>query len=228
MTKPDSHDCDAALSQAVVGARSGDADALESALALLHPVISRFLARRFVHGADLHDFVADVAQNALIRIARSLPNCRATEAGQIRAWALEAARSAALDYLRSPSSGMALLRRATQLDAPAAEALLWSEWQRPDDDDPTSASAATVLCRFAVEAQSRLSTAQVQLIWSRLVDRASWAEIGEEYGTTPAGAKRRYQRAQNMVRKMVLRSVAAVPEPERTRLTRFLSNCGVA
>jgi RNA polymerase sigma factor (sigma-70 family) len=226
MTKAASDDCDAALSRAVALARAGDADALESALALLHPVICRFLARRFVSGLDAYDFVADVAQDALIRIAKGLSACRATAPGEVRAWALKAARSAAIDYLRSPSSGLSLLKRAVQLDGPAAEALLWSEWQRPDDD-PNAASAATVLCRLAVDAQNELSTAQVELIWSRLVDGASWAEIGQRFGTTAAGAKRRYQRAQKAVRKTVLAKVTGLSEPERTRLMRFLHQTGI-
>lgn len=221
MTKSVSDDHDAVLSQAVIRARAGDGAALETALALLHPVISQFIARRFRVGVDVRDFVADVAQDALIRIAKGIGQCRATEAGQVRAWALEAARSAALDYLRSSASGLSLLGRAVRLDGPVAEALLWNEWQRPDED-PSAVSPATVLCRLAVDAQNQLPAPHIQLIWSRLVDGASWAEIGEQFGTTAAGAKRRYQRAQSAVRKAVLRSVAAVPEPERTRLMEFL------
>ena len=71
-----------------------------------------------------------------------------------------------------------------------------------------------VLGSLLLEAQAELSEGTQEVLRRRLLYHDIWREAGEAVGTTPGGAKRRYQRATERLRKEVLRRIEDLPDPE--------------
>lgn len=85
---------DAALTDAVRAARSGDEDAFRHLYRALHPMLLRYV-RTLVGGDDAEDVMSE----AWLHIARDLGTFRGDGAG-FRGWAAKVARNRALDHLR--------------------------------------------------------------------------------------------------------------------------------
>lgn len=191
-----------------------DEAALERLLAELFPKLVRFLFRRFDYEPDAEELVKDLAQDALVHIATGIGECRATTDAQFLAWCFTIARNVAFDYLRAMRDEFAALRFVVDLENLAGQAS-FCEWEAAGVEQ---APAERTLFSILDAATDVLSETTAELLWHRLIEGATWQEIGERFGTSAAGAKRRYQRAQASLRREVLRRADTLPDTERTHL----------
>jgi len=218
---------DGTLVQSLARAQNGERSGAEALLISLYPAISRFLSRRFGRDTRTAGIVEDLVQESMLRVAQQMDRCNAHADGQVVVWALTVARRVALEHFRNWRSGIALAAASIQLrpeflPTPQEEANehadLTGETEKP--------SVAVLLSRFAVEAQNELPEATMDVIWARLMEEASWREIGSRLGLTETAVKKRYQRAQDDVRRTVLDRVAHLPDPDRVRVEAYLNRIG--
>ena len=201
-------------------ARAGDPAAHDRLARALYAPVRRMLASRFRR--QPRDAIDDLTQEAMARIVRLLPTCRARTESRFHAWAYRAARSAALNYLVAPGAVRAAAdARLVSLDAPLAtsgpadasgtrvadaladaEALAEILWRVNTARTVNAASAGRGGAppdvrrqRAAVAAYRELPEPAQLLLWLRLVEGAEWADLGRELGTTGAAVKRRFERA---------------------------------
>jgi RNA polymerase sigma factor (sigma-70 family) len=169
-------------------ARRGDRAAHDALLVALRLPIRRFLRGRFRVGADPEMALEDIEQEALLHVHCHLGDCRATSDGSLLSWVLMVARRAALDVIREPleSSGV----RSPGLLASLAD----EESLQEREDVP-------IRVRLLVDAQRWLSARDQELLWRRLVSNESWAEVGASLGLSWTAARRRFQRAQRLLRR---------------------------
>lgn len=223
---PTGHYAGPFLVELLVAARAGDARAGDALYRALLPLVRRFLARRLANPRAPDDLLEDLTQEAIIRIAAGIRGCAARTDRDVRAWALTVARRAALDVLRAPATGMRVLWGAAALPSETHSTAESCRRQRVEvasadlaRDHASETSAPTrafdLLCRLTVEAQSTLSEAAAELLWAHLVERSGWPELALRIGTTPGGAKRRFQRAQCRLRQAVLTRIAMLPPDVR-------------
>lgn len=162
-------------------ARAGEGRAAEDVLGWLLPRLTRYVAARCRRHPARAD---DILQDASWRVWCGLPGCQATSPGQLVAWALTVAQRAILDADRADVPRAVTVVGVDVLDRTS-----------PDGDaviaDPVVRAAAEMAARAAL----RLPGATGYLLWARIVDGATWVEAAARLGTTPAGAKRRFQRA---------------------------------
>jgi RNA polymerase sigma factor (sigma-70 family) len=200
-------------------AAAGDRRALNALLEELYVPIERFLRRRLTSG-HASSYIADVTQEALIRIARSIETCRAPTDRQLMAWALTVARNAAVDVMRSNMMWYSL----TALPESA------NDVAREDSDGDGNASVARgdrVLRSVLSAAQSSLSEETQEILWRRLILGEEWAEVAVDLSTTESGAKRRYQRAQHRLRGELRRRIYSLPARTRALVLSRLRQSGV-
>ncbi len=168
--------------------RAGDAQAYETLLLTLRLPMRRYLRARFRFAIAPEMCYEDIEQDALLHVHVHLPDCRAETEGALIGWALAIARRAALDVLREPfetrslHSSVVMERLADDAAGPDAE------------ETPVSA-------RRLVEAQQWLPAVDQELLWRRLVRRESWVEVGAALGLSWTAARRRFQRAQQILRR---------------------------
>jgi RNA polymerase sigma factor (sigma-70 family) len=186
--------------------RAGDPEALEQWVVALYPVVRRALARRLPRAtqADLDD----ATQAGMARIAARARQCTASHDRGVVAWACTVAWHAALEDLRSGAVRVA--RRSLPFDAPLrgpgpnvppAETIA-APWDASVVDDETDADE---LARRAVVALDALPPPIGVLFWMRLVEDATWPDIGRALGTSTSAVKRRFQRAQATLRRLLAR-----------------------
>lgn len=194
--------------------------ALEDLLTALCEPVRRFALARLRRCVDAVDIAEDLVQETLIRLARSVRSCRAETDAEVLGWARTAARHALIDMYRSPSTGLAAREMAQ----------LFLEEITSQDCEPSSVSSSDVqaLLRVVMEAYNDAVIATGELIWWRLIMGLEWTEIGPKFSTTAAGAKRRFQRAQDTLRREVMRRIGTLPETERTRVLALLTRFGYA
>jgi len=187
-------------------AQQGDTDARDELLLRLAPSITRYVRSRLGRPLVPSDLLDDIRQEALADLARGFGGCLARTDAQLVTWAKTVTWHAAVDYLAAPRSGVQLLRGGVELDGQAVDAAI----EQPIDLEPAfpldaRGDARGVLYRIAVDAQRDLSPSLPPLLWYRLIQGDSWEEIGARFGTTAAGAKRRFQRACGALRRAVAR-----------------------
>lgn len=213
---------DGTLVQSLVRAQNGERSGADAVLVSLYPAITRFLSRRFGRDARIVGIVEDLVQESMLRVAQQIDQCRAHADGQVVVWALTVARRVALEHFRNWRSGIALASASIQLrpdllpTSPDAN-------EHADNSETETPSVAVLLSRFAVEAQNELPEATMEVIWARLMEEASWREIGSRLGLTETAVKKRFQRAQDDVRRTVLDRVAHLPDPDRARVEAYLN-----
>jgi RNA polymerase sigma factor (sigma-70 family) len=194
--------------------------ALRRLIERLYPLAERFIARRLTRFRDADDIAADVAQESMVRVATAITTCRATTDRELVAWTLVTTQRTSVDMFRSPSSGLAARSLAVDLDEDL-------DGEREDEDAEDDVSPRRTLLRLASRAYDAVESSTAELLWWRLIRDAEWSEVAEQMATTPAGAKRRYQRAQAALRRAVLESISRLPSDERDAVERLLSQYGV-
>jgi RNA polymerase sigma factor (sigma-70 family) len=215
----DTRDGAADLADLLARAKAGDRAALDELLIRLHTIIARWASRR-MGDARAESYSQDVALEALMRVRRHYRSCRAESDREVRAWAIAIARNEALRLFESGYFRYAVSLAAGQIERPAAFAA-------HADSEASERGAWHHLRQLAGAAQDSLPRETQRLLFVRLIEGASWREVAEEFGTTDAGAKRRYQRAVARLRGVVLSSIASLPENESDEVRRALGVCGV-
>lgn len=198
-------------------ARGSDgAGALEELLERLRGPVQRFVLGRGEWPGDAADFAADVMQETLIRVAAHLEKCRATTDEQLLAWVLTIARREALRMLQDARTLLAVRAVHADLDrAASAEAVrLWTG--ADGDEGPGEPDPDEVLVRVLADVYDAEGVTAGRLVRMHVVDGAPWAEVAVLLGTTPAAAKRRFQRSLRRLRSAVLRRVSRLPDEART------------
>lgn len=173
----------------------------------------RYLVDRLQSHASTSAIAEEITQEVLVRMTQSIASCRATTKEELHAWVQTIARRLVIDRFR---------RRELEL-----EQRVWEEDLRIDghllidacadaDTEPESAEVTEideVLGNLLWEAQAELTEGTQQVLRRRLLYGETWSQVGEFVGTSAAGAKRRYQRAQDRLRKEVRRRMTALPDP---------------
>lgn len=214
-------DADMRLLTDARAAAAGDASALIRLVPTLYDVARRALGAR-LRDVDPED-LADLTSEGVVKAIEHLHAARPASAAMFRAWVRAVVWRAALDARRTRGRHDAAWRAAS-LDAhrdgaphaPATRALphpTSDPWPGVGDSAPESPLAA--LARLAVDAQRELPPGASLVLWAHLVTGAGWADVAVLVGTTPAGAKRRFQRAVVALRAAVWRAAPDLPAPMR-------------
>jgi RNA polymerase sigma factor (sigma-70 family) len=198
--------------------------ALEKLLILLHAPIKRYAFTKVRRSPDADDLAADIAQDALIRIAKGVRACRAQCDGEVVTWAMTIAHRLVLDLVRSRQSGL----QATYFADIAAQAMFGMTMEDSVGQRPEMEPAMELLLQLMADAYNGAIDSTGELIWWRLIISLDWREIGEQVQTTPAGAKRRFQRAMETLRLEVIRRVDALDEVDRKAVLALLARFGYA
>lgn len=198
--------------------------ALEKLLILLHAPIKRYAFAKVRRSPDADDLAADIAQDALIRIAKGVRACRAQSDGEVVTWAMTIAHRLVLDLVRSRQSGL----QATYFADIAAQAMFGMTMEDSVGQRPEMEPAMELLLQLMADAYNGAIDSTGELIWWRLIISLDWREIGEQVQTTPAGAKRRFQRAMETLRLEVIRRVDALDEVDRMAVLALLARFGYA
>lgn len=188
-------------------ARGGSERALSRLLDELQPEVTAYLRGRVGSNPAPDALAQELAQQVLLRVAESVGVCRAKTTAQFRAWVRTIARRAAVDWYR---------RREPEL-----ERRIWKEWEEvpgdalrsalPDSGNTTRSEIDRVLGELLYEAQAVLSDGTQEVVRRRFLYGDTWAEAGRVIGTTRGGAKRRWQRAQERLRREVVERAEQLP-----------------
>ena len=202
------------------GGGHGAKSSLEQLLTELYRPIKRFAAARLSRFADAEEIAADVAQETLFHLARSYRQCTATTVGQLMQWALVSARRVLIDMLRSPGSGLA----ARTITVELSKVIVSETFQESIGGREEFSQTREAILRLAVEAYDQLPESAAALLWWRLIAGQDWTEIARIFGTTKSGAKRRFQRAQNALRRQVAVKMKSLPDSQRDEITVWSRN----
>lgn len=203
-------------------ARKGDERSLARLLEHLRPDLVAYLRNRVDSNPSADALAQELAQDTLVKAASSIDECRAQTAAQLSAWARTIARRISIDWYRKRERELA--RRAWTEPAEVPAAVLRSTVI--DDHTGTipedGGRVDRVLGRLLMEAQSELSPGTRQVIRRRLLYGDSWSEAGQAIGTTAGGAKRRWQRARERLRREVVSRADELPIELRREVLRKL------
>lgn len=197
-------------------ARQGDGTALNQLLEFLQPEIRTYLKGQIQSHPSSSAQAEELTQEVLLRIARSIESCQANSAGELWSWIRSIARNVVTDRYRKRkgeldrriwSSDETLLARATLHQVFGGGSGSNAGDVRADLD--------IVVGRILLEAQGELSAGTQEVVRRHVLLDETWRETGEAIGTTGPGAKRRWQRALDRLRKEVLNRIDELPQPLR-------------
>ena len=217
----------AAIAKQLAEARAGDATAVAALIGDAWPAVRRFVVARCGSRRPDPWFIDDVLQEALVRVVRDLPSCRAETFAEWFTWCSRVAWRAALDEIGALAEDAAG-HAGVSLDA-LPEPMTSATPEAPDegsgaaDAEAGAAAGGTLLARLAVECQSSLGEATATVLWLRLIHGRPWLEIGAAVGMSAGAAKHRFLRALPRLRRTVLRRAASLPPTDRESVRRFLS-----
>jgi RNA polymerase sigma factor (sigma-70 family) len=185
-------------------AQTGDPEARETLLTTLHVPIRDYVAGQTHRLPDSTDVADDVAQETLIRILTRLHACRASTDRQVLAWALAVARTRLIDHMRR------IQPRVERMDDVAAV---------PAPVEPDSSESDPAVLAGAVRKVVRgLPQETRTLLELRVEHGETWPAIAHALRTTAAGAKRRFQRAQERLRRDLQDGLEGLPVRQREAL----------
>lgn len=211
----------------LIGARGhGDAAdaALEDLLTTLYEPIRRFMLGRLHSLVDAGDLAADATQEAMVRIAKGVRGCHARTDSELVKWALCIAQRVLVDLYRSNRSNLAALHFAEE----AAEEMFGITMDESVGKRAELSPAMEQLLGIMADAYSAAASATGELIWWRLIIGMEWSELGAKFGTSRSGAKRRFERAQEMLRSEVVRRIGLLASSERDSVLAVLARFGYA
>lgn len=182
----------------VHAAQGGDREALQALIAAMYPAYSQYLRRRVWDSPLEDDVVDDLAQEVSVRIVLHLTDFHGSSSRELHGWALSIARNALLDELRRRRRERLAWQRDPVLRGNAVDAL-------PDSDAPASPG----LHAAAVAAYGRLPEVTCEILWMRLMEGATWEEIGDALHLASRSAtKRRAERALRRIARDLSRGAA--------------------
>ena len=209
---------DAAADQGPPSGDGVDAEILSEFLERLYVPVHRFVRARLNGFAEPDEAAADVAQDTLVRLARSAVTCRGRSDGEIIAWALQVARRVLITYCHAHATELLARRFTDDLRAAGVAVCFEESVGRVPPQDP----GFELLLRMTVNAYSKASPSTAELFWLRLVGGAEWAEIARELVTTESAAKRRFQRAQATIRRTLVQWINGLCPEDQARVLRVL------
>lgn len=198
-------------------ARQGDEEALNRVLQAVRPLLLRTIRARVQSMPATQAVAEELAQEALLRVARGLASCRAGTAAQLRAWCRTIARRIVIDHYR---------RRFEEQERRVGGTLhdIWWHWDAdqgsgrwPEASDASTTNVDRALGRLLLDVQEVLSAGTQEVVIRRLLYGDTWREAGEVAGTTSGGAKRRFQGAIDRLRSELLARIREEPDEELRR-----------
>lgn len=166
-------------------ALEGDRVAADMLFRALEAPVRRAVAYRLGARAELRAWRDDLTQDTLMQLWAALADCHAEDDAHLLAWARAAGKNRARGWLRRELP-RCLPRSATDPDGLS--------------DEPSECESRPDLHREL----AALSPEAHEALYRRLVAREEWREVAAALATTPAGARRRYQRALRRLRRRLL------------------------
>jgi RNA polymerase sigma factor (sigma-70 family) len=207
------------LTSLAMRANCGDGEALERLLAGVHVRVLRFLRAWLHRRGDWEELAQDLAQDTLLRIARSLGGCQAATDAELIRWCLRVARNIGIDHLRAVRDEWDATALALDAgDGPLCQ--VHGSWQS-DAQVPTE--GARVLLAVLSEVLADEPEEAHELLWERLVAGSPWGSAGAALGVPETAAKRRFQRTQARIRVAVLRRLVSLPRRELAAVRRWFA-----
>lgn len=201
--------------------RAGDDHALEGLLREVHVHVHRFFVRWLYRRPGWEDTVDDLAQETLIKIARSLDLCSAENDAVLLEWCTKVALNTGIDYLRSMRDEWDATAFLNDVDA--FRALDWDLREREIEEE----AGARIVLRILREAHEEEGCDAQTLLWHRLVQGDEWTETGDVLGIAHTAAKRRFQRMQDRIRLAVLKKLVALAPDEISVARRWIARLDV-
>lgn len=196
-------------------ARVGCARALDRLLRHLEGPVYRYLLARLRAVPDAEDLARDLCQEVLIRAMVAIPRSSFASDGRLLSWGLTIARNVLLDHLRQARGRAEVRGEAHWARAVAGGPLLGEDAPPP-----------RVLEMLAADALAELPEATAELLRLRLVAGRSWKEVADALGIAESAAKRRFQRLQGSLRRVILARLDALPPDTRCAALRRLQPSG--
>lgn len=182
----------------------GDDRACDQLIGRIYSTVLRVVTRRLRGLPNSDSDATEITHEALLRVSISLDQCRATRDAEAWSWIWAIVSTARVDYLRRELPQLA--HRVLQDEvARTLGVASWEDWRDGLDREPSVGDAQ--LMRALMQAYEALPETTMELILDRVHLGLSLRELANKYGTTPAGIKRRYQRATCTLRRQVIRLV---------------------
>jgi DNA-directed RNA polymerase specialized sigma24 family protein len=176
-------------------AQAGDEASLTQFLLHAQQTIKHFLMSRSRGKNDPEEFVTEVLQDSLVWVARYYPNCRATHPSELASWLLTITRGRVVHYLRTYRPKDVALFPLSEANGCVG------------DDDPPS-PLLFALMKMAVDCTNAIGQVNAKIVWQKLIDRLSWAEIGRDNSLTAGAVRRRFQTTQARLKREIEGQVA--------------------
>lgn len=197
-----------------VAARGGDRDALNDLLREIRPPILQDIRSR-VRSAPASEAVArDLTQDALLKMAVGLPDCRAGTEAQLWAWCRTIARRVVIDWYRKSSLELERGAEGDLSEHLRVHGLVGQPGHPKADPGTFRSELDQTLGEILLEAQAALSPGTQRVLVSRLLYSDTWRAAGSRIDTSRGGAKRRYQRALERLRREVLERIGQLEREE--------------
>lgn len=220
MDRPES---DNRLVTLVGQATEGSDAALERLLTRMHVYVLRYFRRWLYRRTGVEETAEDLTQETLIRIAGALGDFRGTTDGEVLVWCRTVALNIGTDYLRAMRDEWDAAALHEEIAAVHPE--LDGPW---NDDEIGGSEGLRVLLRLLQNAQDDEVEATQTLLWHRLVQGDTWEDTGGTLDIAHTAAKRRYQRAQQRLRKAVLKGLLKAPLAEVRAVRRWMARRDLA
>jgi len=196
-------------------ARRGDQHALERLLAEVHVYLRRYFERWLFRRLGWQDTLDDLAQEALVKVARGLGDCAASDDVALIVWARTVARNVGTDYLR----GMRDEWDQREFLDGIEELVDGDEWERQIE-----VTGRDIVLRILADVHAAEAEDAQELLWQRVVLGEEWSEAGAALGIPYTAAKRRYQRTQGRIRQAVLKRLIDLAPDELSAVRRWLES----
>jgi RNA polymerase sigma factor (sigma-70 family) len=184
--------------------------------------VYRYLVARVRNRREPEELALDLRQEVLLRAAGHVVRCTFASDERLLAWVLTIARNVLVDFVRAEREEAAALADA-ELAAACARASLRAWQARGAESLPSR-----VVLLFTERVIPTVPEQTAELLRLRVLAGAEWKEVGAALGTTAAGAKRRFQRAQAMLRGRLLERLQELPEHERRALRGWAGHLALA
>lgn len=179
----------------------GDDRASDLLVGRLYRTVRRVVRKRLRGLPNAECDAVDITHEALLKINRSLAQCRATNDHEAWSWIWTIVERTRVDYCRRelPELAHEVFRDEVARSLGIAS---WEDWRQALDDEPSSGEAR--LMRLVMECYEAMPEETMELLWERLHLGVSFPELATKYGATPGAIKRRCQRAVSTLRRQVM------------------------
>jgi DNA-directed RNA polymerase specialized sigma24 family protein len=207
-------------------ARAGDQRAVERLLGFVRIRTVPVALRQVADQPEAEDLAQDIVQETLVRALAHLNDCRADTLGQFVSWAHAIATRVVLDERRRPFGLVADVEVRVNLEAEHHPSVEMPTLE--DDADYHGITAVTLMLAAAAGAHGDAQGDVTDVVTVRILGGAPWSAIAADLGTTPGGAKRRFQRMIARLRRETLRRLGTLRAEQRASVVALMRSRGVA